>query len=585
MSASEIPQTQSKSKRLREIVRVFMKYKVVQNFSHLTNPDQVRQAFEELGPTFIKIGQMLSVRTDLLSEDYIKAFKQLQDDVKSDDFSEVRTLLEEEWSLPISDIFSEFAEKPFASASIGQAHRATLKNGREVVVKVQHPGIVAAINVDLLLFEKAIPLIRYIPESSVVDLKSVLKEVRTSLDNETDFLKESQNAELFYKNNNYWRQIRVTKVYPEYSTKKVVVLEYMAGYKLRYLMELDENKIAYGNLSNRQLKKDLGLLLVENFMKQVFEDGFFHADPHPGNLFVHLLTDEQNLQDQNFSTKKRVGVLGGVDYTLKWQDTTDLPPYRLIFLDFGMMGHINEQLRGRLIDALLALYTQDSRQLGQAVLRLCRQEGPFEEEDFYRELGQFLEKYYNLPIKDIDLQEVLFQVINICHNNNLQLEEDVTMLIKALSTLEGVIEELDPELSLMEVTEPYAQKYFLQQLDVKDTFKRQSLDALKGLRALPKLPERTLTALETLTQGKTQVKLTVKDQEKILDRIEQMVNRLVIGLILAAIIVGSSMLVVASPDQSVAFVDNLGIFGFGLALTVIIILSLNFLYHKYRRKK
>lgn len=571
---------QSKSKRLKEILRVFMKYRVVQNLSQQQNPQEVRRAFEELGPTFIKIGQMLSVRTDLLNPAYLQTFKSLQDNVPSDDFSEVKQLLEKEWSLPLEDIFTSFDSVPFASASIGQAHKAVLKSGQVVVVKVQHPGIIEAIAVDLALFEKALPLIKFIPESNVVDIKSVLKEVRHSLDSETDFLKESQNAEEFYKKNHHWQQVEVPKVYPEYCTKKVILLEWMPGKSIRYLLEAEANEFAYSNITNRQMKKELGLLLVESFMKQIFEDGFFHADPHPGNLFLHLLTPDEAAH--SFVNKKRVGVLGGVDYSLKWQDTSELPPYRLIYLDFGMMGRLNDNLRSRLADTLIAIYTQDSQEVGKAVLRLCKKEGSFSEEKFYQELEEFLENYYDLAIKEIDLQEVLGEVIAICHTNNLQLNQEVTLLIKAFSTLEGLVEELDPSLSLMEVTQPFAQKYFLQRIDLQESTKRSALDLLKAGKALPKLPDRTLSALETLIHGKGQIRLAFKEQEQILRRAERMLLQLVIGIFLSALLIGSSLLLTNTAQQP-EWITRLGIGGYIFVFALLFLALLRLLHHYFRK--
>lgn len=575
--------SKSKSQRLQEILRVFMKYKVVQNFSHQQNPVQIKQAFEELGPTFIKIGQMLSVRTDLLDPSFVETFKTLQDNVKSDDFAEVQQLLEAEWQLPISAIFTEFDQQAFASASIGQAHRGILKSGQAVVVKVQHPGIVEAINVDLALFEKALPLARYIPESNVVDLKSVLKEVRRSLDDETDFLLESRNAAEFYQFNDRWRQVRVPRVYEEFCTKKVVVMDLMPGQSLRYLLEADDASIAYHTVTNKAFKKELAALLVDNFMKEVFADGFFHADPHPGNLLVQQLTDQENLTDQQ--SPERVSRLGNVDVVINSVASNKLPPYRLIFLDFGMMGHINDNLRGRLMDALIALYTQDIDTMTDAVLRLTKQEGPFDEVRFRDELRGFLQEFGNVAIKEIDIQEVLLKVIRICHDNNLQMDEAVTMLIKAFSTLEGVIEELDPDLSLMEAIHPFGRNYFFKHLDLKEELQQQGLSLFKNLRTLPKLPEKTMTALDTFSSGKGRLNLELREQDKLLTRVEAMVNRLVIGLILAAVIVSSALLVVASPDRSPEFVDNLGIFGYIAAFVTIVLLALSYLYHRLRKPK
>jgi ubiquinone biosynthesis protein len=574
-------ETPSKKKRLRQIIQVFLKYKVIQNLSKQQDPIAVRKAFEELGPTFIKIGQMLSVRSDLLSETFTNEFKHLQDNVKSDPFDQVKSLLEAEWGQSLTDIFTNFHEVPLASASIGQAHRGTLKDGTEVVVKVQHPGIIAAIQVDLDLFEKAIPLIRYIPETNVVDLKSVLQEVRRSLDNETNFLKETKNAQEFYRYNHHWQQIEVPKVYPQWCTHKVIVMDFMPGENLNCLLARKNNEQFFPNQTVKEIKKEIGTLLVENFMKQVFEDGFFHADPHPGNLFLQQLDPMQ--QTAPFHVKKKVGVLGGVDYTLKWQDEESLPPYRLIFLDFGMMGHLDQTLRSRLADALIALYTQDTQQVGRAVLRLCRQEKNFDEVDFYQDLQSFVENYYNMPIKDIDLQQVLAEVITICHDNHLQMHRDITLLIKAFGTLEGVIEALDPQLSMMEVTQPFAQKYFLQQLNLEDEMKKSLLAGAKSLQAISQLPDRTLAAVNTLATGKHRLNVEIRHQQQLLDRFDQMINRLVIGIILAAVILGSSLLVVASPSQG-DFVHKMGIFGYCIAFGAILLVAGKYFYDRFRKK-
>lgn len=571
-------QGKSSSQRLKEILQIFRRYKVIQNFSRQKNPQAVRAAFEELGPTFIKIGQVLSVRTDLLTPAYLQAFKSLQDAVKSDPFPKVKALLEAEWQQPLTEIFDYFEEEAFASASIGQAHRARLKNGQEVVVKVQHPGIVADINVDLGLFEKAIPLISYVPESNVIDLKSALADVRRSLDDETDFLKEAHYGERFYALNNGWHQVCVPKIYPEYCTRHVILLEMMTGKSLRYLLEADPKAYAAQGLTNDELKKDVALLLVKSFMKQVFEDGFFHADPHPGNLLTRFLPADSPA----FASKEKVGVFAGVDYQLKWQDVRPNYPYQLIYLDFGMMGELPDHLRSRLIDALLALYTQDSQQMGEAVLHLCRLEGPFDETAFYGELGGFLERYANLPLKELDIQAVLGEVVQICHRNNLQMIPQVTMLLKALSTLEGVIEELDPELSLMEVIQPFSEKYYLKQLDVSNSLKRLGLDFAKSSKSLPRLPTRSLQALETFVRGKSQITMSFKEQKQFLNRLEIIGNHLTWALMSCGLFIAGALLL-GIPNNPTT--QRLGFASLTLGLVATGFLSLQQFLAWWRRRK
>ena len=572
--------------RLAEIIRVFINYNVVPNFVQQKNPEQVKKAFEELGPTFIKIGQMLSVREDLLSSAFTQTFKTLQDSVPSDTFSTVKRTIETELSLSVSDIFDDFSKSPFASASMGQAHRAKLKNGDSVVVKIQHPNIAEEIRLDLQLFERAIPLIKYIPETSVVDLKGVLQEVKRSLINEMDFLKESQNGEQFYQKNNGWKEIRSPKIYDAFCSKKVIVMEEMSGKNLNHLMNAENKTETFiTGIQNKQLKQEVAKLLVENFMKQVFDDGFFHADPHPGNLLFHVLTKEEQTQASRKTEIVHEKEFGSFAFRASTSTEDPVAPYTINYIDFGMMGHLSAGLRQKLTQAVLALYTKDAYRIEKAVLRLCQQEGLFDESRFHQELTSFLEQYYDSPIDEINLQEVFAQVVMICHQNNLQFDRDITLLLKAFGTLEGVIRVLDPEVSLMEVASPFAQHYFLTHLDVEDTLKQSGLDLLEGMKAAPKIPQQLHHLLEMWTSGQGKVNLELKKQDKLLSRIESMINRLVFGMILAALIVGSSLLVQAAPVENAEVVSLLGIFTYAIAAFVIIFLAIDALIQMYKKRK
>ncbi|MDB1678129.1 MULTISPECIES: ABC1 kinase family protein [Enterococcus] len=572
--------------RLAEIIKIFIKYNVVPNFVQQKNPEQVKTAFEELGPTFIKIGQMLSVRDDLLSTKFTKTFKTLQDSVPSDSYLTVKKTIESELDLLIEDIFEEFTKAPFASASMGQAHHAKLKNGDTVVVKVQHPNIAEEIMLDLQLFERALPLIKYIPETSVVDLNGVLQEVRRSLTNELDFFKESKNGVLFYEKNDHWQEIRSPKIYEAFCSKKVIVMEAMPGENLNHLMNItaDEPPLIEG-YENQQLKQNIAKLLVENFMKQVFDDGFFHADPHPGNILFHLLTPDELSHNQTTETKKRQKEFHSISVTATSRVTKQAAPYTLNYIDFGMMGQLSLTLRQRLTEAVIALYTKDNYRIEKAVLRLCQQEGSFDESNFHQELATFLEQYTDSPIEEIEIQEVFTQIVVICHQNNLQFDRDITLLLKAFSTLEGVIRVLDPEMSLMEIATPFAQNYFFTHLEIEETLKKTGLDLLSGLKTAPKLPQQLHHLLEIWTSGQGKVNLEIKKQEDLLSRIENMVNRIVFGVILAALIVGASLLVQAAPDDRFNVISILGICTYAIAALVIIFLAIDSLIQLYKKRK
>lgn len=573
---------QSKAARLRQIVKVVNHYSVVKNITQQKNPAEVRQAFEELGPTFIKVGQMMSVRTDIFTLDFTKELRKLQDDVKTDSFESVKTLVEKELELPLTEIFERFDEQPFASASIAQAHHAQLKNGQQVVVKVQHPGIAYEIELDLSLFEKAIPIANWVPESKVIDLKSIVKEIRVSLQNELDFQKELVLAEEFYRLNNGWKEIRAPKMEPAYSTKKVIVMELMPGKNLKELINADDDKIVQGEKNYKELKKTVSELLIEHFMKEVFEDGFFHADPHPGNILLQLISDEENQKEQSIKSKEHQGKFGNIPYEITYSKNERLRPFRLNFIDFGMMGTITREMQSKMSNTIIAIYSKDTQRIANAVHAICKQVGSFDEEKFTDELDDFLNRYLNLPVKEIDLQKVFSQVVIICHDNNLQIDDSVTMLIKAFGTLEGVIEDLNPDLSLFEVVAPFAQKYFIQQLNLKNELQETGLDYLSTLKALPKIPSHALNALDTFAKGKGKLNLEVKNQRNFLERAEAMVNRLVIGLILSALVIGSSILVQTSPKGD-TLISDLGIFGYTVAALSILFLVVESLYRRYRK--
>lgn len=568
--------------RLRQIIKVANKYKLIKNITQQTHPEEVREAFEELGPTFIKVGQMMSVRNDIFTLEFTKELRKLQDNVKTDDFQEVKNLIEAELELPLEELFNTFEEKPFASASIAQAHHATLKNDQKVVVKVQHPGIDKEIETDLSLFEKALPLASWVPESNVVDLKSILKEIRESLSNELDFRKELEHAERFYQLNNGWKEIRSPKMYESYSTKKVLSMEFMPGDNLKELANASEEETAYGDISNKDFKETVSSLLIDHFMKQVFEDGFFHADPHTGNMLLQFLTEEENQQDQQPRDNYYEGKIGPFPYKIDLSTTEPLRPFRLNFIDFGMMGEITKEMQLKMSNVIIAIYSKDTQRIANAVLAICKQTGPFSEQKFNEELDDFLKRYLNMPVKEIDIQKVFSQVVVICHNNNLQIDDSITMLIKAFGTLEGVIEELNPELSLFEVIAPFAQKYFFEQFDLKEELRQTGLDYLGSIKALPKLPSQSLAVLETFTKGKAKLNLEFKNQHILLERAEAMVNRLVIGLILSALVIGSSLLVQTSPSGG-TFISNLGIFGYGAAAISILFLVAESLYRRYKK--
>lgn len=572
------------SARFKEIIKVFLTYKVLPNMAKQEHPEKVRAAFEELGPTFIKIGQMLSVRSDILTPQFINELKKLQDNVKTEDFETVKKTIEAETHLLLTDIFATFEEQPFASASMGQAHKATLKNGKEVAVKIQHPGIKEEIDLDLSLFAKALPLIKYIPESNVVDPKEIFIEIKNSLQNELNSLKEAANGKKFYEKNNGWEIIQTPVIYHDYCTEKILVMEFMYGESIRKFVqkEVAAEKIA----EQKQLKNYFGNVLVRNFVKQVFEDGFFHADPHPGNILIRFLQPGEEGYHEKFKGKDlqhekqyKHGAIG-VGYIKE----EELPPYRIEYLDFGMMGYLDETMVHKLTNVMDSLYGNNTRNIGRAILQLCNQVGPVDEENFFEELAPLLDDNYGASVGDLNLQTLFFKVIAICHRNNLQAPQEITMLIKAIATFEGVIRELAPEIALIEIATPFAKKYFSEKIDWQLELKKSGIDLLYSAQAAPKIPSRILEILNDFAKGKSKINLEFRRQNELMDRVEKMMNRLVMGLILSALIIGSSLLVQFNGGLTRKFVSALGMIGYAIAFFAILFLAVD-IWRRGRRKK
>lgn len=571
-----------KRTRLLRIVRIVRNYNMIHNFVHQTHPAEFRQALEELGPTFIKAGQLLSTRPDLISPEYIQELRKLQDNVQVDDFQTVAETFKKQTGKSIDETFKSFEKKPFASASVGQTHHAVLKDGTKVVVKIQHPGVEELVRTDLALFRKALSISKFVPDFEVINVKETLDEIRTALLNEINTQVEIQNGIQFYKLNNNDGIIRVPKVYQNYSTSKVLVNEAMSGKSIKYLIQQTADPQTKEAQELIKTKKYVAKALVQNFIKQVFVDNFFHADPHPGNILFHRLNYREEVNDPNNIQKTHHynQKLGKNEIQVTTEES--LPPYRVVYLDFGMMGKLTPQLIDGIAAIILALNTKNPRKIGEAVLNVCNRTGKVDEENFYEELGSFIAPYLKLGIGEIDFATILYQVITLCHENNLQIRPEVTLLFKAFGTLEGIVAQLDPELSLMDIARPFGMKYLKHKFNLRNAAEDLAWQTLQTTKELPTVPQKINQLLDLLNSNQARLTLKLKDQNRILYRIDQIVNRIMITIVLAAVILGSSMLVQGSHGETLAY--DLGVTGFIVSLIVVILMTIGGI-HRYLRDK
>lgn len=572
-----------KRTRLLHIIRIMRNYNMLHNFVHQTHPAEFREALEELGPTFIKAGQLLSTRPDLISPGYIQELRKLQDNVQVDDFQTVAATFKKQTGKSITDTFASFDQKPFASASIGQTHHATLKDGTEVVVKIQHPAVEELVRTDLALFGKALSILKFVPDIEVIDVNETLDEIRTALLNEINTQVEIQNGIEFYKLNNGDGIIRVPKVYQQYSTSKILVNEAMPGKSIKYLIQQTAEPETQAAKELTATKKYVAKTLVQNFIKQVFVDNFFHADPHPGNILFHRLSYSEEINEkQNFEPRHHYAKKIGKN-EIKVETGESLPPYRLTYLDFGMMGRLTPALVDGIADIILALNTKNSRKIGETILNVCNRVGNVDEENFYEDLGNFITPYLKMGVGEIDFATTLYQIITLCHQNNLQMKPEVTLLFKAFGTLEGIVAQLDPELSIMDIARPFGVKYLKQKFNLKNSVEDLALQTLQTAKELPAVPQKLNQLLDIMNANQARLTLKLKDQNKILYRLDQIVNRIMVTIILAAVILGSSMLVQGSHGNTPVY--NLGVTGFIVSLIVIILMTLGGIHRHLKDKK
>ncbi len=550
--------------RIFYIIKTFRNYHVLSNLRHFQNPEEICKAFEKLGPTFIKIGQFFATRPDLVPSNFIKAFSQLQDNTPPDSFNKVKKIIENETKRKINDVYKSFDKQPFASASMGQVHHAVLKNGQSVVVKVQHPGIEKKVKSDLSLFGEMVKWFRFIPGSNVLDLQDSLQQIKQALLTELNTQEEISNGERFYQLNDHSSIIRVPKIYKKYSASRVLVNQSMPGKSIRSFLTQIQGKEEQPDFIKIK-RKYIARLLIKNFFKQVFQDGFFHGDLHPGNILLTNVSEFKK-QDKSRSRKK----------ILKRR----MPSYRLVFLDFGIMGKISSDLSNKLANILIAIAAQDTRSVEQEMLSISSYSEKTDQELFFSELDDFLSKYYQASFGQTDFPKMIYQMIAICRRNNVEIPGQVTLLFKGLSTLEGIVQILDPKLSMLSVAQFFTRQYLIENREWKNSFVNQALSLFQAIKKFPRVPLELINQLEMFTSGHGSINFNLRYHDKILDRIEKIIVRLTVGIILGALIISSSILLQSSQTNS--FIRKVGTICYILSIMIIIIIFISDIFHYFK---
>lgn len=538
------------SRRLRQILRTFARYglpllsrriPLFERFRFLvpretlTRPPQenLRLALEELGPTFIKIGQILSTRLDLLPEEYCRELRKLQDQAPPVDSASIRKVIEDEYKRPLEDVFPFFDPKPLASASIAQVHRARLPDGTEVAVKVQKPGIAETILEDLAILEGLFRFADRLNFLESVPTHELLLEFRKYLLRELDFLAEAQNMRRFRENFADFPGITIPRVFSEYSTRRILVSELMEGVPLSHL------DLASIGGEDRRYLAEKGVAAI---LKMIFEDGFFHADPHPGNILFRPLKKD------------------------------------LVLLDFGTVGVIDRTTREHMVRMLFALLEKNTERFVEILeeeFLLSPLSSPLA---FRLDVSEVIERYVASDLREIRLESVVQELFYLARKHRLRFPAHFSVLLRALVVAEGTGLLLDPTFNVFPHLEETLRRIILRSMRPERLAERLEEYALDWKEFLENLPHRLDRLLAHTISGKIRFQAESHDLEGMNRRIERMSTRLALSVILGSLLIGSSLIYTNYPYSRILGV--LGILGFAIAAFLGITLVIEMLSHR-----
>lgn len=464
---------------------------------HLSPPERMRLALEELGPTFIKLGQLLSTRPDVIPRPYITEFAKLQDMVPSFSFAEVREQIRAELGGEPEAFFAWLDPEPMAAASIAQVHRGRLADGEEVVVKVRRPGIVELVETDIdLLMGLAMLAERHLTASELYEPVGLVKEFARTIRREMDFAREGHTIEKFAENFKGDATLYFPTVYWQATAKGVLTMEYIDGIKVSDLAALEQAGL------DRQVIARRG---SDAFLKMVLVHGFFHGDPHPGNVYI-------------------------------------LPDNVICLLDYGMVGRVDQQLKDFLTDVLLAIIKRDVDEVISLLLYSGEIMDNLNTRALKRDLSNFIDAYYEVPLKEIEVGRLLLEFLDIITTYRIKVQPDLALLGKALVTVEGMGKELDPEFDMVEHLRPFMEHALKERLSPQQMFKEVGSFVSSYLNLTRNLPRDLKEILNRLNRNNFKIDLEHRGLDRFIRELDKSSNRLSSSLIITALIVGSSLI-------------------------------------------
>ena len=504
--------------RLKEITAVLHKHAITRGVS----PEKLRLILTDLGPTFIKLGQVMSMRSDILPKRYCDELMKLCSDVEPMPFSEVEEVLQEAFGCPWQEEFQEIQRKPLGSASIAQVHRAVLKTGEEVVVKVQRKGIYEVMARDIGLMKKAVKLLPPVSIKEAVDLNLVLEELWRVTQEEMNFLTEAANMEEFSRKNKNVAFVKTPILYREYTTASVLVMEYIDGIPID-----DKETLLAGGYD----LDEIGSKYVDNFIKQVMVDGFFHADPHPGNLRV------------------RDG--------------------KIVWIDMGMMGRLSEHDREEIGRAIEGIALNDIGMIQDAVLAIGEFRGKPDQSKLFEDIRNLMAKYGSEDLGNIDIAEIMQDLMEVMKENKITMPHGLTMLARGLTHIEGVLADISPEINMMEIASARVKSQMFEEMDWKKELKNSGKKLYRSLRKAIDIPTLLADILQGQMKGQTKVNLDLHAGEDVSNLLRRVTRNIVMGLWVMALLISSSIICTTDMKPKFLGIPALGAFGYFIAVIIV----------------
>ena len=495
-------------------------------------PVRARLVLEELGPTFIKFGQILSMRPDLIPMEFVEEFKKLQDKAPVFGYGDVESQIKEELGAPVNELFDSFDKDPVAAASVAQVHNAVL-DGEDVVVKVQRPEIEDIIEADLDILSNLARLVtRHIPESRLYDPVGIVEEFAKTIRRELDFTVEGRNAEKFKRNFADDPTVYIPRVYWELTSKRILTMEAIHGTKIS---DLDEDL-------EEETRKNLSENIAKSYMKQIFVDGFFHGDPHPGNIFV---------------------MNGEV----------------IAFMDFGIMGRVDDYMKERLASLFIGIIQKDTEKIVDEFLDIGIVGDETSIPEFKSDIGDLIEEYYGTSLKQVEISTMMNEVMKTALKHRIRIPANFALLIKALVTMEEICRELNPDFNLTEISKPFVESLVAERIHPRRIISRLMENISEFNELITVIPRRLNQILSKLHEGKLVIDLEHKGLNRAISELDAASNRLSVSLIISSIIVGSSVIMLTGHGPLLLDLPVLGILGFviagilGMALVISILRS------------